>query len=98
MLYSVQNEFGRVYGIWPVPGGEELSSEEWELRLKVQLADSKGIKSVHTSSLVTSSTGESHDRVVIEVRPDLKDIALEDVQVAVGMVALLFEIEENEGQ
>lgn len=92
MLYSVQNEFGRVYGIWTAPETEGLSPEEWERRLKLHLAGTAAVKSISNCSLPTSD-GDHQDRVIVEVDPRMETTTLEDVHVAVRTISLLSDIE-----
>ena len=71
MLYTIQNSYGEVYGKFPLPEHAELSAEEWADKLRGKLGDILGINGVEAAPLLLNSqTGETVDRVVVDIQFD----------------------------
>ncbi len=68
MRYSIQNAFGEVYGIFPMPPTNK-SAEGLAHELREELGDILGINSVRDVPLGNSRTGEIEDRVVVDIEP-----------------------------
>lgn len=68
MLYSVQNSYGEVYGIFEMPPTTK-SAEVWAHELKLELGDILGINGVRDMPLISSHYQEPQDRVVIDIEP-----------------------------
>jgi hypothetical protein len=95
MIYSVQNETGKVYGKYPLPYCATYTSDEWVEKISLELKDENviGVNGVKASPLVLNSkTGESVERVVIDIDPlcSLDDIVTVHAAVSrIGFAALL---------
>jgi len=86
-LYSIQNSGGEVYGVFPMPGEDELDASEWEGLLTDQLGDVLGINGVRSSRI--SYDGTEYDRVVIDIDPLKATLEIVDrVHLAVGYICL----------
>ncbi len=75
MLYSIQNSYGEVYGVFRMPP-TNISPDVWASDLKGKLSDILGFNGIKDSPLVLDSdTGETEDRVVIDIEPvyDIED-------------------------
>ena len=94
MLYSIQNSYGKVYGIFPMPETTK-SAEGLAHELKTELDDILGINGVRDSPLYTSRTGEKQDRVVIDIVPAYgqEEAHLARVHETVGRLAVIPQIE-----
>ncbi len=68
MLYSIQNSYGEVYGIYPMPKTNK-SAEGLAHELKTELEDILGNNGVNDSPLWDSQSGRKEDRVVIDITP-----------------------------
>jgi len=69
MLYSIQNAFGEVYGIYEMPPTSQTASAIGQA-LSTELADILGHNGVTDAPLVIDSkTGEKRDRIVIDIDP-----------------------------
>ncbi|HVX58852.1 MAG TPA: hypothetical protein VG964_03940 [Candidatus Saccharimonadales bacterium] len=88
MFYTIQHSGGRVGGHFELPD-TRLSGEDWARRLGVELWPVLGVNAVR---LIQAE----EERVIIDMDPLLDaDDAVEKAQMAVGMVALTSELEED---
>jgi hypothetical protein len=72
MLYSIQNSYGEVYGIYKMPACTK-SAEGLAHELKVELRDILGINGIRDAPLFTSETNSFEDRVVIDIEAGFRD-------------------------
>jgi len=72
MLYSIQNSFGEVYGIFPMPDCG-MTANDWAAQLSTELKDIASSRNgVRITPLAVSDGSggyEMVDRVVIDIEP-----------------------------
>ncbi len=72
MLYSIQNSYGEVYGIYEMPPCNK-SAEGLAHELKDELSDILGINGVRDAPLYRAETKTMEDRVVIDIEAGFRD-------------------------
>jgi hypothetical protein len=87
MLYSIQNAYGQVYGIFPMPDSNQ-SSEVWAAELGAELGDILGINGVRDTPLASSASGEKQDRIVIDIEPSKDEEKVARIHETVARLAL----------
>lgn len=89
MLCSIQNEFGKVLDVFPVPP-TGMSTEVLARELGGLLGDVLGRNGVRDVPLLNSETGQKQDRVVVDIDPwsGSQDAKMARVHEAIGSLAL----------
>lgn len=89
MLCSIQNEFGKVLDVFPIPQ-TGMSAEVLASELGGLLGDILGRNGVRDVPLLNSETGEKQDRVVVDIDPwsGAQDEKIAKVYEAIGSLAL----------
>lgn len=86
-LYSIQNSGGEVYGIFAMPGEDDLDASEWEGLLTERLDDVIGINGVRSGRFTYD--GIEQERVVIDLNPYKASPEIIDrVHMTVGYICL----------
>lgn len=88
MIYSIQNAYGDVHGVFPLPESK-LSRDEWAERLKDEIPENMiGINGITASAFKRSiRSDETVDRVVVDINPDVQDEAITRVHDTVASIA-----------
>ncbi|CAN5400508.1 hypothetical protein BH09PAT4_BH09PAT4_00710 [soil metagenome] len=89
MLCSIQNEFGEVLDVFPMPR-TGMSAEVVASELGALLSDIVGRNGVRDVPLHDSKTGQKQDRVVVDIDPwsGPQEAKLLRVYEAIGSLAL----------
>ena len=89
MIYSIQNATGKVFGRYEFPIEPSLTAEQWAGRLEEELGDIVGLNGVRpTTWIIDPETHETEDRVAVDVEDLSGHSYIEDVQLAIGFIAL----------
>lgn len=89
MLCSIQNEFGEVYDVFPMPV-TGMSAEVLAMELGAKLSDIIGRNGVRDVPLFRAQTETREDRVVVDINPYGGEIEemIDRVYAAIGSLTL----------